>query len=259
MKVSVVIPTFNSEKYISETLKSVIDQDCIDFEIVVVDGGSVDNTEKVVESFKGGFPNLRYIRNTNDQGPAHSRLVGIQSSVGEFIAFIDSDDIWFENKLEEQINFMSEKELDFTFTDYIKIADTGEIRSGIISGHNSNTYWQYLRRRGIANSTVIVRRSVIGDVWDDKISKSHGEDTLWWLLLMKHKNVLAVRFPHCLTKYRIAPEGLSRKVMKNQTTVWHSYRNELKLSFVQTVFYYTGYIADVAIRRLKLKLFPVKL
>lgn len=76
---------------------------------------------------------------------------------------------------------------------------------------------------------------------------------------MKHKNVLAVRFPHCLTKYRIAPEGLSRKVMKNQTTVWHSYRNELKLSFVQTVFYYTGYIADVAIRRLKLKLFPVKL
>ena len=71
MKVAVVIPTFNSEKYISETLKSVIDQDCVDFEIVVVDGGSVDNTEKVVESVKGGFPNLRYIRNTNDQGPAH--------------------------------------------------------------------------------------------------------------------------------------------------------------------------------------------
>ena len=110
-------------------------------------------------------------------------MIGIQSSVGEFIAFIDSDDMWFENKLKEQINFMLENDLDVTFTDYIKIADTGEIRSGIISGHNSNTYSQYLRRRGSANSTVIVRRSVIGNVWDDKISKSHGEDTLWWLLL----------------------------------------------------------------------------
>lgn len=259
MKVSVVIPTFNSEKYISETLKSVMYQNFKDFEILVVDGGSSDNTEKLVGSFKNGFPNIKFIRNTDDQGPAHSRLVGIQSSVGEFIAFIDSDDIWFENKLQKQIKFMLENDLDFTFTDYVKIADTGEIRSGVISGHNSNTYSQYLRRRGIANSTVIVRRSIISDVWDDKISKSHGEDTLWWLLLMKHKNAVAVRFPYCLTKYRIAPEGLSRKVMKNQTTVWHSYRNELRLSFLQTMFYYSGYIADVAIRRMKLKLFPVKL
>ena len=164
MTVSVIIPTFNSEKYIAETLKSVMNQTFSDFEIVVVDGGSVDATEKIVQDFKKSFPNMRFIKNTNDQGPAHSRLVGIQSSVGKFIAFIDSDDIWFNTKLETQINFMVESSLDFTFTDYVKISDNGEIRSGITSGHNSNNYRQYLRRRGIANSTVYI---IIGDIYHD--------------------------------------------------------------------------------------------
>ena len=256
---SVVIPTFNSEKYIAATLQSVISQDFHGLEIVVVDGGSTDNTKQVVESFRSSFGNLKFIKNINDQGPAHSRLVGIKSSVGRFIAFVDSDDIWFDNKLKVQISFMLKNELDFTFTDYVKISETGEIRSGVVMGHDSNTYWQYLRRRGIANSTVVVSRSLICNVWDDKISKSHGEDTLWWLLLMKHKNAVAVRVPYCLTKYRISPEGLSRKVLKNQTTVWHSYRNDLRLSFYYAIFYYLGYISDVLIRRLKLKFFPKKL
>ena len=258
MKVSVIIPTFNSEKYISETLNSVINQDFKEFEVIVVDGGSKDKTENIVQNFRTNFPNLRFLKNINDQGPAHSRLVGIKLSIGQFIAFIDSDDIWFDGKLKKQIDFMSKNALDFTFTDYLQISETGEKRSGIRSGHKSNNYKQYLRRRGIANSTVIIRRSIIGSVWDDKITKSHGEDTLWWLLLMKHKNAVAVRFPHCLTKYRIAPEGLSRKVMKNQTTVWHSYRNELGLPFFYSLINYTAYIIDVSMRRLKLKFYRIR-
>ncbi|MDA8983834.1 glycosyltransferase family 2 protein [Planktomarina temperata] len=88
---SVVIPTFNSEKCIAATLQSVMNWDFHDLEIVVVDGGSTDNTKQVVESFRSTFGNLKFIKNINDQGPTHSRLVGIKSSVGRFIAFVDSD------------------------------------------------------------------------------------------------------------------------------------------------------------------------
>lgn len=258
-KVAIIIPCFNVEKYISATLDSVLKQTFDDFEIIVVDGGSTDKTLKILLEFKRNNKNIKIINNQNDLGPAHSRLVGIKASESEYIAFLDADDLWFENKLELQINKMIADGLDFTFTDYLKINDDGIILPGVISGHNSNSYKEYLRRRGIANSTVIIRREIIGDVWDGNIHKSHSEDTLWWLLLMKDRGIKSYRVDECLCKYRISEKGLSRKILKNQTTIWHSYRNELGLNIYACLYYYPLYILDVLTRRIKYKFFSKKL
>lgn len=255
--VSVIIPTFNSSKYLEETLRSVLSQTYNDYEIIIIDGGSTDGTLNIVKNLQQSHATIKLINNKNDQGPAHSRLVGIQNATGTFVAFLDSDDLWDSNKLELQVQSMLRNSLDFTFTDYRKMTDEGVILPGIISGHDKNNFRQYLGRRGIANSTVMIRRSVIGDIWDGKISKSHGEDTLWWLLLMKFSGVSAIRIPNCLAIYRIAANGLSRKVIKNQLTVWDSYTRDLGLGKPAALFYYVSYIFDVAKRRVKYRILQI--
>ena len=249
--VSVIIPCFNAAKYIADTVHSVLLQTHPNFEILIVDGGSTDGTIDILNHLAQKHPEVKIIHNSNDQGPAHSRMVGIDHASGEFIAFLDADDLWHRDKLKIQVAKMRFESLDLTFTDYTKITDDGVDLPGTMSGHNENSYRQYLRRRGIANSTVMVRKDIIGDIWSDKITKSHGEDTLWWLLLMKRKGVKAYRVNTSLCKYRIAENGLSRKVARNQATVWHSYRNDLDLTVLECLYYYPLYVLDVLIRRLR--------
>lgn len=255
IQVSVIIPCFNASKYIKETVQSVLDQAFTNYEILIVDGGSTDGTVEILKDLSAQNKQIKVINNEDDQGPAHSRIVGINNSSGNFIAFLDADDLWHKDKLAIQIEKMVKEKLDFTFTDYGKITDDGIDLPGVMSGHDENSYRQYLRRRGIANSTVIVRRSIIGEIWDNSITKSHGEDTLWWLLLMKTRGVKAYRVNKCLCKYRVAKNGLSRKVGKNQITVWHSYRNELNLTLLECLYYYPLYMLDVLTRRIKYRLF----
>ena len=110
-KVSVIIPTYNREEFITETIKSVLNQTYKDFEIIVVDDGSTDNTKQKLEPFKS---KIKLIEQKNSER-AVARNNGVKSSSGEYIAFLDSDDLWIKNKLENQVNFLDEKK-DFILT-----------------------------------------------------------------------------------------------------------------------------------------------
>jgi len=99
--VSVVIPTHNRRDLIGETIRSVLNQTFEDFEVLVVDNGSTDDTEQVVRNFRD--PRIRYIYQENTGGPAGPRNTGIRQSRGKYIAFLDSDDVWMPNKLEREI------------------------------------------------------------------------------------------------------------------------------------------------------------
>jgi teichuronic acid biosynthesis glycosyltransferase TuaG len=257
-KVSVIIPCLNASKYIKDTVNSVLNQTYTDFELIIVDGGSSDGTIEILENLQSKHQNIILICNVNDQGPAHSRLVGIKASKANFIAFLDADDLWYAQKLKIQVSKMVTENLDFTFTDYRIINDDGVVQPGVISGHNNNSYKQYLRRRGIANSTVIIRREIIGDVWDAYISNSHGEDTLWWLLLMKKREVSAHRVIECLCYYRISVNGRSRNIAKTQLSVFNSYHKNLKLGILASIYYCFLCVLNVSNRRLKCKFFPKK-
>lgn len=247
--ISIITPSLNSERYIGEAIQSVINQSYPYWELLIVDGGSSDKTIDIIEKFSMSDSRIKLIHNKNDNGTSQARSEGIKKANGEFIAFIDSDDIWHNEKLKIQIEFLKKNNYLFCFTRYKKLYSNGMLSHASIGGHKSNTYSQYLRRRGIANSTVMIHRSCMKEHILNTIGKSHGEDTLWWLLILKDGNV-AYSIEKPLTYYRIVDGSLSSKVLNNQFTVWHSYRNELKLSIITAALYYFGYLIDVFIRRI---------
>ena len=248
--ISIITPSFFSEKHIEECIKSVQGQTYDNWELIVIDGESKDLTVEIVRNFSQQDDRIRLISNPKDDGPAQARSLGLTHAKGEFIAFIDSDDLWLPTKLDDQVTFMIEHDHYFTFTSYKKMFTNQSVSKAVISGHNSNTFKQYLRRRGISNSTVMLRKECVSAEVLLTVGKSHGEDTLWWLLIMREGfDAIALQKP--LTIYRMVDDSLSTKVMNNQRTVWHSYRNELNLSIAYAAYYYALYLVDVALRRAK--------
>jgi teichuronic acid biosynthesis glycosyltransferase TuaG len=247
--ISIITPSFFSEKHIEECITSVQGQTYDNWELIVVDGDSQDLTVEIVLKCSQEDDRIRLISNPNDEGPAQARSLGLTHAKGDFIAFIDSDDLWLPTKLDDQVAFMIEHDHYFTFTSYKKMFTNQTLSKAVISGHKSNTYRQYLRRRGIANSTVMLRKECVSaEVLSTH--KRHAEDTLWWLLIMRQGfDAFALQKP--LTIYRMVDGSLSTEVMNNQRTVWHSYRKELHLTIADAAYCYALYLVDVALRRAK--------
>lgn len=121
--ISVIIPVYNRENFIKESVLSVLNQTYKNFELIVYDDGSIDNTEKVMNKIIKYYPlyNIRYIKSLKNLGPSFARNRGVELSKGEFIAFLDSDDLWLKNKLKVQIEKMIENNWDICQTDEVWI------------------------------------------------------------------------------------------------------------------------------------------
>ena len=249
--VSIVMPSFNSSLYIKDSIKSVLNQSHHQWELIVVDGGSIDDTVSIVQSFSVLDDRIRLVKNINDRGPAHARATGIRLAKGDCIAFLDADDLWLPQKLKLQTEFMIKNNYHFSYTSYRKMDAAGRLATCVLSTHTSFSFISGLSRRGIGSPTVMIDRNLFDEDILGAIGKSHGEETLWWLLILK-KGVRA----HCLLKplalYRDTPYSLSKKVLRNQSTVWHSYRNELRVPCLLAFPAYVLYLIDVLIRRLRL-------
>lgn len=181
MDVSIVIPAFGREEKIPGLIKSISDT-CgeIDYEVILVDG-SLNNRIRLHFSKAGS--RFRYIENPNDCGPAHARSVGISLATGRYIAFLDTDDFFLNNKLKKQIAFMDTNSLSFTYTSY----EVFFPRSNRVFIRQPLQYFNYFRAlvtRGIALSTVMIKNT---EEWQDitKNIVSRGEDYYWWLLYLR--------------------------------------------------------------------------
>jgi len=249
--VSIVMPAFNSSAYIEHSVNSVLKQSFQDWELLVVDGGSTDETLSIINKFEMADSRVRLINNLNDRGPAHARAEGIAYAKGKYVAFLDADDLWLPEKLSLQIEFMSKNNYHFSYTSYRKMDVTGLLASCVLSTHSSFNFISGLSRRGIGSPTVVISRDLFDSNILSTIGKSHGEETLWWLLILK-KGVRAYGLLKPLALYRDTPHSLSKKVMLNQATVWHSYRNELMVPPLFAFAAYFLYLIDVFIRRLRL-------
>jgi len=246
--VSIIMPCFNSEKFIEESIQSVLEQSFTDFELVIIDGGSSDNTINIIKRLNEIDNRILYIANLDDQGPAHARFKGVKKSKGKYIAFIDADDLWLPNKLDLQINFMMKNNLSFCYTRYRSINESGKKIGCLIPMYNNYDFTKALCRRGIGTLTVIVKKAVLTNDIIENYGKSHGEEYLWWLLILK-KGIVARLLNIDCARYRSAGGSLSTNRFLHQKTVWHSYRNEIGLSLFFSIFYYTSYIFDAAARK----------
>lgn len=186
-KVSVIIPTYNRAKFLLEAVNFVLQQTYVDFEIIIVDDGSKDDTKEVVGSFIRSSEKINYIYQANS-GVANARNNGIVHSLGEYIAFLDDDDKWVNNKLEVQIRQM---ELDRN----IGLCSSQALLEGakrtspkILPVNAGSTYIDLLRRNFICLSTTLIRKKCLNDIglFREEFSPSEDYD-LWLRVLRKYK------------------------------------------------------------------------
>lgn len=186
--ISVIIPTYNSEKYINEALISVLRQTYTDFEIIVIDDGSTDRTKEIIEN---KFPGVRYFYISN-QGASKARNYGIQRARGEYIAFLDADDLWLPEKLEKQLKeFNDDQELMMVFTEHLEF-DTNGFRKSVFSKKEKLMKGDVVKKiflySYVALPTVMVRRKVFQEIgYFDESLKVAEDDNLWMRIALKFR------------------------------------------------------------------------
>ena len=143
--VSIITPTFNSANFIEETIKSVLSQTYPNWEMIIVDDCSGDDTEEIVSQYVREDTRIKYIRLEKNSGAAVARNKAMREAEGEYMAFLDSDDIWTAEKLSEQLSFMQEHNVSFSCTDYEQISESGEKQVELLKRFPKQTiiefYW----------------------------------------------------------------------------------------------------------------------
>ncbi len=251
--VSVVMPVYNSARSIDNAVNSVKLQKYTNWELIVVDGGSSDNTVQIISNLSYGDKRIRLVNNKNDKGPAHARSTGIKEARGEYIAFLDGDDLWISSKLSKQIKFMEETKSVFSYTQYRIIDKDGEYASQVVSMKKRFSYWSALFFRGIATPTVVAKRNLFSESILRINNLSHGEDYIWWLLILR-EGVSANGLMKPLSLYRDMENSLSKNRLKHLICVWETYIIILKLpKFLASIAFFS-YLLNVMKRRMSYRL-----
>lgn len=191
--VSVIIPTYNRAHLVGRAIRSVLNQTYQDFEIIVVDDGSTDNTEEVVKSFND--PRIRYIRHEKNRGGSAARNTGIRATYGEFIAFLDSDDEWLPEKLEKQVLICSDEQIGLVYTGR-KVIDSqsGQVLSKIVPDKEGNVYEQLLERDFIGTcSSVMVKKEALENIKGFDETLPARQDWDCWLRIARNYKVACIR------------------------------------------------------------------
>ena len=212
--VSIIMPSYNTAQFISETIRSVLNQTYSNWELIIVDDCSKDNTDEVVAAFLSD-PRIRYLKNEVNSGAALSRNYALREAKGKWIAFLDSDDLWEPEKLEKQLAFMRENGYAFSYTDYM-IQLNGEWLPYVYTGPrvvNRRKMYDYCY---FSTITVMYDRDVIGLVQIENLRKNN--DYAMWLQAIEKSN--CYRLPECLSYY-IKHEGSISSGSKLKLVKWH--------------------------------------
>lgn len=235
--VSVIVPVYNAESYLEETLDSILEQTYKEIEILCIDDMSSDSSRKILTEYASKYKNVKPIFLTENAGVSNARNKGIENAKGRYIAFLDSDDIWLPEKIEKQIKFMCENGYCFTFTGYRFIDANGKKLNTIVHAKSELTYEILLRHNAISCLTVVIDRFIVKDIHMKKI---HHEDYVAWLDILKqgHK---AHGLDELLALYRTRQGSLSGNKIKAASWTWNILRNEEKLGLFKAIYYFSYY------------------
>ncbi len=244
--VSVIMPAYNSAKYIGEAIDSVLAQTYPVLEIIVVDDGSTDDTRKIVSQYS--IPNtqcIKYIYQEN-KGPAAARNKGIKEARGEYIAFLDSDDIWMPEKIAFQLaRLEKEEKYSMMHSGRNRIMENGIIvDSSLVECSEGRVFDELLMRNFVCCSSVILKKSCFNAVgYFDENIHNRCEDYDMWLRIARNYEIGVIK--QALVTYRVSSTGYNRSEIKK------AYDSE-KTVFLKAVNYYTGDKAKIMNDRLYL-------
>lgn len=236
--VSIIMPAYNAEKYISESIESVLAQTYKNWELIIVDDCSQDGTIQIVNDYMRKDSRIKIIMLVTNSGAAVARNTAIENAKGRYIAFLDSDDLWKKEKLQKQLDFMQKGQYAFTFTSYQYLKQTNEEKLRVINIPKSLTYEQSLKNTIIGCLTVVVDRKKTGDFRMPLIRA--GQDHLTWWLLMK-RGFKAYGLQENLAEYRRVEGSISHNRFKAIKRHWKLYREYEKISLLKSTYCFICY------------------
>ncbi len=180
--VSIIMPSYNTGKYIAESIQSVIEQTYANWELLIVDDCSTDNTDDVIIPFLND-KRIRYFKNKKNSGAAISRNKALREAKGRWIAFLDSDDLWAPKKLERQIKYMEENDYHFSYTNYMKIDMNGKETGTLVTGPPQITKIGFFNYCWPGCLTVMYDSNIVGLIQIEDVKKNN--DYAMWLKICK--------------------------------------------------------------------------
>lgn len=249
--VSIIMPSFNSAQTIIESIESVQQQSYQNWELLITDDCSTDKTIEIVNQYAAQDPRIKLFLNKTNSGAAVARNNSIDKSKGTFLAFLDSDDLWYTNKIATQINyFINNKHVGFTFTAYEIIDERGNKLNKYVDLQGENFSVSYedmlMKKATLGCSTVMLRKDCFEDITMPLIRT--GQDYALWLKLLKN-NKRAYLINEIQMQYRILPNSISRNKIKKAMRQWAIYRNIESIGYFRSCFYFINYAWRAVFRR----------
>lgn len=239
VKVSVIMPAYNAEKTIDKSIESVLRQTYQAFELIIINDNSTDHTLERIDYWKGKDSRIRSVNNKKNSGVSVSRNVGVKSALFEWIAFLDSDDLWTADKLEKQIDFMRlHPEDNFFFTGTAYIDENGNSFSYKFHVPPRVTYKELLKQNSIACSSVLINKELLLKHPMHNNPEIH-EDLAAWLQIL-HEEEHAVGLDEALLIYRISKSSKSGNKLKAAKMQWNTYQY-IGLGWIKAVSCFLSY------------------
>lgn len=242
--VSIITPSYNSSKYIGKTIKSILSQTYTNWELIVIDDCSTDNSVEQLNIYADQDDRIKIISLEKNSGAAVARNTGIKYAQGRFIAFLDSDDTWDSNKLEKQIEFMLTNDYAFTYTAYHKVNEHGEYLS-TVNIPERISYNELLKTCVIGCLTAMYDTETLGKITFPLIRKR--QDFALWLKILK-KVPFAYGLDEDLASYTVRNDSISANKFKAAQYNWYLYRKIENLSLIQSLYYFSHYMIKGIIR-----------
>lgn len=236
-KVSIIVPMYNAEKFIRKTIESVLAQTYQNWEMLIMNDVSTDNSLAIVSVYAKKDERIKIVNTEKNVGVVKGRNFLIDLASGKYIAFLDADDYWHNEKLEKQIKFMKEKNASISCTEYTRVKENEEKINDVIIKEEIS-YNDMLKNNYLGCLTVIYDAKKIGKRYFKELEKN--EDYVLWLEIVKDVNTI-YGLKENLAYYRVLDNSRSSNKVKTAKVRWEIYRKIEKLSLLKSIYYFLHY------------------
>ncbi|MCQ2360716.1 MAG: glycosyltransferase family 2 protein [Paludibacteraceae bacterium] len=245
--VSIITPMYNAGAFIAQAIESVLSQTYTNWEMIIADDCSTDNGFAIASSYASENPKIKVVKTDSNTGcPAGARNRSLAEASGQYIAFLDADDIWGKNKLEKQVAALKDPEVALVYSYYSKFTDHIN-ESRLITAPAFTTYSSMLYGSVIGCLTAIYDASKVGV---KQFEKSHHEDYILWLTILKDR-YKAICIPEVLAYYRVGESSVSSNKLQSAKWYWDILRGHERISFPRACVYFASYMFKSVIKYLK--------
>lgn len=239
------MPAYNAAATIAESIRSLQAQTLGNWVLFVVDDGSKDDTREIVSALAGTDHRIQLIVQPRNAGPAAARNRGIRSATGQYIAFLDSDDLWRPEKLAVQVAAMQASDAVMSYHDYRQMSEDGRFMGGLIKGPDQLDWATLHKRRGVGCLSVMIDRFKAPEfAFPENHRDVLAEDFLAWANLLKPAGRFAIRVPKDLALYRLLSSSRSSRRVRAVRSVWTIYRKFEEIPFFTALWFFSCYLVD---------------